>query len=94
MDNAHNRIAIIDQRNVDGELVIFVDEFLGAVQRGNQPVARPATAKGAVDIGYFFREYWEVRGECRECLGNMLVRQPVCFDQGGVSNFSCAAKSR
>ena len=34
-----HRKTVLDQRDVDGELPVFLDELLGAIERINQPVA-------------------------------------------------------
>ena len=42
VDHAEHRPMVVDQRDVDRELAVAIDEFLGAVQRIDQPVAVPA----------------------------------------------------
>ncbi len=37
MDHAEHRLAALDQRDIDGELAVAADEFLGAVERVDEP---------------------------------------------------------
>ena len=45
-DDAERRRAVLDERDVDGELVVPIDEFLGAVERVDQP-EHPADLRDA-----------------------------------------------
>ncbi len=47
MDDAQQRPAVLDQRDVDGELALALDELLGAVEGVDQP-ERPAGNLGNV----------------------------------------------
>ena len=54
-DHAEDHLAMLDQRDVDGELFAVGDKFLGAVERIDQPPARPAGAFAQGNIRGFFR---------------------------------------
>src|SRR3546814_4278405 len=45
IDHTHDRPALFDQRDVDSELVIALDEFARAIERINQPVLAPLRAQ-------------------------------------------------
>ena len=48
LDHAEHGHAVLDQRDVDGELAVALDELAGAVQRVDQPEPRPLPARGDV----------------------------------------------
>jgi hypothetical protein len=44
VDHAQDGLAVLDERDVDGELAILLDELAGTVERIHQPVASPVPA--------------------------------------------------
>ena len=54
MHDTHNGLVIAYQGDIDGKFAISVDEFLGAVERVNQPVLLPVLAGFPRDVCGFF----------------------------------------
>ena len=51
MHHSEYRFVALDQRDVDGEFAVSLDEFLGAVEWIDQPERRPAGPLSRIDRG-------------------------------------------
>ena len=69
--------ALLDQGDVDGELLAARDEFLGPVQRIDQPPALPAGAHALGDVGVFFREHRDAWVQSGQPVQNQMVSRQV-----------------
>ncbi|MNT42253.1 hypothetical protein D3C72_1786650 [compost metagenome] len=74
IDQSPDRPALLDQRNVHGELAVAGDELLGTIQRIHQPVAGPA-APCLHRLGVrLFRQHMDIRRQAGQRLHYHLVR--------------------
>src|SRR5574344_1046045 len=75
----HRKIgrALVDQRDVDTELAIALDEFAGAIDRVNQPITGPVLAFLPADLGTFLAEDRQVGSNPRQALDNDPVGQQI-----------------
>ena len=70
-----DRFVVTDQRDVDRELAVAVDEFLGAVERIDQPeIVPPVPDVRCVLSRRLFREHGNVRGELVQPRAQDVVR--------------------
>jgi hypothetical protein len=77
-DHAEHRLVVAHQRDVDGELAVATDEFLGAVERVYQPEFRPRAAdrKGVRGLR-FLGQHGDRRRQRRELARENLVGRAV-----------------
>ena len=61
--HAQHRHAVFHQGDVDGELAVALDEFLGAVERVHQPETGPVLAVFIGDAAGFLGEHRNLRGQ-------------------------------
>ncbi len=76
--HTEHHTALLDQRNVDGELFAAGDKLLGAIQRVHQPPALPAGTHALVDISIFFGQHRDARIECGKARQDQMVSGQVC----------------
>ena len=76
--DAEHRLVVAHQRDVDGELAVATDEFLGAVERVHQPELEPRAAdrEGVRGLG-FLRQHGDRRRQRRELPREDLVGRAV-----------------
>ena len=77
LDQAEAGDAVLDQRDVDGELAVALDEFAGAVERIHQPEGPPPAAPGNVDGSGFLRQHRDVGRQCRQAVDDATMRSEV-----------------
>ena len=71
--HAEHHATLLDQRDVDGELFTAGNKFLGAIQRVDQPPARPAGTHTLRDIGVFFRQHRDARVQCGQAIEQNMM---------------------
>ena len=77
VDDAEHSIVPVDQRDVDRELAIARHEFLGAVERIDQPIALPLTALAIRNVAGLFGQHRYLRRERLQSVHDDLVRLRV-----------------
>ena len=77
MHHTQHRGITLHQRNIDGELTVSLDEFLGSIQRVYQPETGPVLAIGIGDTAGLLRENGNLRGQRLQTGFNNLVRRQV-----------------
>ena len=78
LHHAEHRHAVLDQRDVDGELAIALDELARAVQRIDHPQPRPGQAlRGGDLVRRLLRQHRDVGGEPRQAIDNAVMRGEV-----------------
>ena len=82
MHHAQHRGLAFHQRDVDGELTIALDKFLGAIQRVHQPEARPVLAIRIGNAAGFFGKHRDIRGQRLQAGLNDLVRRHIRLGNG------------
>ena len=79
LHHAKHAPARVDERDVDGELAIALDELARAIERIDQPVARPLAACFPVDVRRFLGQDWPIRGQSAQAIDDA----PMCGKVGG-----------
>ena len=81
--------AILYQGDIDGKFIIFLDKFLGAIQRINQPIGLPLTAffPGYVFFWRFFRQHRIVTDFCQAIANNMMCGEVSLSERAGITFF-------
>ena len=69
--------AMLDQRHIDGELFTARNELFGAIERVNQPPARPTGPHVLRDIGVFFRQHRNAGVERFQPINQHMVRGQI-----------------
>ena len=78
LDHAEDRHAVFDERDVDGELAVALQELAGAVERVDQPEARPAAALFQRDrVCGLLRQHRDLRRQPRQAVDDAAVRGEV-----------------
>ena len=60
---------LVDERDIDGELAVALHELFRAVERIDEPIARPAAPHRVIARQRFFREDRDAAVELRERAG-------------------------
>ena len=80
MHDAEGGDAVFDERDIDGEAASLLDEFLGPVERIDQP---EAFAHGAwIRQFAFFGDHWNFRGKRRQGVEDEMVGSEVRLGEG------------
>jgi len=78
LHDRQDRHACVDQCKVDGEFALALDELAGAVQRVDQPQARPLTSHQCRHVlGGFLREDGDVRRQSLESGEDAVMRGEI-----------------
>ena len=85
---------LINQRDIDGELAVALHEFLGAVQRINQPVAPPARALSKGHGRRFLGQDWDLRGQGTQAGHDQFMRGQIGGRQWTVIILGADAERR
>jgi hypothetical protein len=80
--HAQHRAVAINERDIDGEFAVAVDEFLGAVERIDQPETRPGRARTVIQLRGFLGQYRNVGRELVQARDDHIVRGAVGLGQG------------
>jgi len=83
-DHTQHRALILDQRDVDREFTIALDEFARSVQRVDHPQPRPVAAGLEVDFGRFLAEHGDVGGKLSERFDQRFMAGHVGAGQRAV----------
>jgi len=82
---AEDRLVIANQRDIDRKLAITLDEFLGAVERVDEPERVPGAARRIVDLGGRLLGHDRQLGvERRETFDDAMVCRHIGFSQWGL----------
>src|SRR5512143_277663 len=83
IDHTQYRLVMVDEGDSDGELSGATDEFAGAVERVDQPVALPAGTLAERDAGGLFGEYRDAGREVGQACIDHLMGGHVRFGERG-----------
>jgi hypothetical protein len=85
VDHAGDRLAFLDQRDVDRELAVARNELLGAVERIDQPEAAARNLRQRARRGRLLGDHRDLRGELGERLEDKVLGRLVGLgDRRGV----------
>ena len=76
-DDTQRRARTLHERDVDGELAVLGQEFLGSVERIDQPVGRPRGPLGRAGQAAFLGHDRQLRRQTRQACREHLVRGKV-----------------
>ena len=79
--HAEHRLAIFDQGDIDRELVIALDELLGAIERIDQPQTRPGATFFIADGGRLLRQHRDIRRQRPQPRADERMGGAVGFGQ-------------
>ncbi len=74
---AEDRLVVLDERDVDRELAIAIDELLGAVEGIDEPVRIPAAALLETRESRFLRQDGQIGGQLLQSRDNEVMRRHV-----------------
>ena len=77
LHDAEHGLVILDQRDVDRELAVALDELARAVERIDEPITRPALARRPGDAGRFLAQHRHVRRQRAEPLDDDVMRGEI-----------------
>ena len=73
MHHAKRRLSVLDQRDVHGELAVALDELARAIQRIDQPEARPAASRVPGDFLAFLGKDRDVRRQRAQTIDDDAI---------------------